>query len=225
MARISEEDARRYEGGKRTGWFSLKDDGDKAIVQFLWDAPEDIETHTCHTVQVNGKNRQCNCPRKYDDPLDMCPLCASGDRPQVKRYIVLYDHADGELKIWDGKRKFIDKLKSNMNRYSPLSSRVVELERRGKRNDPATDYDMYVVDNVDLVDISELDYPKLVGGVILDKTADEMEEYLRTGEFPMHDTAPSPQLPSRRAAPAAPSRRSSRRAIDPSATGANKEVF
>lgn len=225
MARISEEMAAQYEkSGNKTEWFSLKDDGDVARVQFMWNSPEDIEIHTVHNVEVNGKNRYLNCLRSYEDPLDKCPMCASGDVPKVERFVVLYQLDDQKVKIWGRGVKFIEKIKGLMNRYSPLPKKVFDIERRGKRGDQKTDYEVWPVDEQP-VDLAEVEYPELLGGIILDKTAEDMEEYLRTGEFPTHDAAPSPQLPSRRAAPTAPSRRSSRRAIDPSATGANKEVF
>ena len=47
------------------------------------------------------------------------------------------------------------------------------------------------MDNVQAEDVSQMDMPELEGSLVLQKTADEMNEYLETGEFPSEgDGAP-----------------------------------
>ena len=40
------------------------------------------------------------------------------------------------------------------------------------------------MDNVQAEDVSQMDKPELEGSLVLQKSADEMNEYLETGEFP-----------------------------------------
>ena len=70
------------------------------------------------------------------------------------------------------------------------------------------------------IDISNFEKPEFLGGYIMDKSADEMKEYLDTGSFPDTDNTDTNQgdntqvrrrntepLPSRRGASRATSRR------------------
>ena len=77
-----------------------------------------------------------------------------------------------------------------MTRYgkkSSIVSHVVEIERNGKPKDTQTTYELYEVDKDDttLEDLEE--FPDVLGWVILDKSEDDMNTFLDTGEFPPED--------------------------------------
>ena len=44
MSRVTTEQARKITSSNSTGYFSLKDDGNKAKVRFMYDSIADIET-------------------------------------------------------------------------------------------------------------------------------------------------------------------------------------
>lgn len=184
MPRIIPDEAENYQGSLNGEWFSLKNDKDVARVQFMIDKYDDLDVFACHKVEVGGKERYVDCLRTYDDPIDNCPLCAAGIPVKPVRFVVMYQHDDGKVKIWERGKNFVDKLKSLCNRYSPLSEYVFEIERVGVAGSKDTKYEIYPMDRVEPVDLAEVERPELLGGLILDKTADEMDIYLDTGEFP-----------------------------------------
>lgn len=202
MARITNEQADRYYGGSNSEWFQLKNDGDVARVQFMFDSLDDIPTYATHRVKLGDKERQVDCLRLPNEPVEKCPLCAAGIKCSASRFIIMYQHDDQKVKIWERGRQFISKLQGLINRYSPLSQHVFEVERHGRPGDTSTKYEIYPLDGVDPVDISDLDQPDLEGGIILTKTFEEMEEYLETGDFPQTDDGEQ-NPPVRRGAPAA----------------------
>lgn len=209
MARITEDQADKYQNTLNGEWFSLKNDKDVARVQFMLDEFGDLDVFACHKVKVNEKDRYVDCLRSYDEPIDNCPFCAAGIPVKPVRFVIMYQHDDSKVKIWERGKNFIAKIQSLCNRYSPLSEYVFEIERIGKAGSKDTRYEIYPMDRVDPVDMSEVEKPELLGGLILDKSAEEMDEYLETGEFPAADEDVQPvrrnretsshQAPARRA--------------------------
>lgn len=241
MARITNEQADKYYSGGSSEWFQLKNDGDVARVQFMFDGIDEIPTFSTHRIKIGDKERQVDCLRMPGDPIDKCPLCEAGVPAKAARFIVMYQLDDQKVKIWERGRQFISKLQGLINRYNPLSSHVFEIERHGRAGDQSTKYEIYPVDSVAPEDISQMEMPELEGSLVLQKTADEMEVYLDTGEFPsaQDDSAPvrrrtqdsrsagpAPRrqtpaggAPARGSADVAPvSRRGARRSVNPEET-------
>lgn len=202
MARITNEQADQYYGGSNSEWFQLKNDGDVARVQFMFDSLEDIPTYATHRIKLGDKERQVDCLRLPNEPVEKCPLCAAGIKCSASRFIIMYQHDDKKVKIWERGRQFISKIQGLINRYSPLSEHVFEVERHGRPGDTSTKYEIYPLDGVEVVDVSEMEQPELEGGIILEKSFEEMEYYLDHGDFPQ--TGDGDQNPPvRRGAPAA----------------------
>lgn len=210
MARVSYEDSEKYYSGSNSDWFQLKNDGDVARVQFMLNSIEDIPIFSTHRVKIGDKERYVDCIRNPQDPIDACPFCEEGMPAKAVRFVVMYQHEDGKVKIWERGRQFISKLQGLINRYNPLEDKVFEIERHGKAGDTSTKYEIYPLDGVDPVDMEEVEMPELEGSLILQKTAEEMEVFLDTGKFP-DDNQEAPvrrrgsEEPARRAA--APVRR------------------
>lgn len=196
MARVTYEDSEKYFSGSGGDWFQLKNDGDVARVQFMLNDIDDIPIYSTHKVKLGDKERYVDCLRNPQDPIDMCPFCAAGLPAKAVRFIIMYQHDDGKVKIWERGKQFISKLQGLINRYHPLEEKVFEVERHGKAGDTSTKYEIYPLDGVDPVNLDEMEMPELEGGLILQKTADEMEVYLDTGSFP--DTADASNAPVRR---------------------------
>lgn len=203
MPRISVNDYENYQTSLNGEWFSLKNDKDVARVQFMMNTLDDLDVFACHRVKIGEKERYVDCLRTYDEPIDKCPFCAAGIPVKPVHFVIMYQHDDNKVKIWERGRNFIAKLQSLCNRYQPLSEYVFEIERNGRAGDMATRYEIYPMDRVDPVDLTDIEKPELLGGLILQKTAEEMEVYLETGSFPaIEDTALTEPEPIRRGAPA-----------------------
>lgn len=186
MARFSANDADNY-GGSGSSFFSLKNDGDTARVRFMYNDMEDVEGYAVHEVHEGDNRRYVNCLRAYNEPKDKCPLCAAGYNQIAKLYIPLYDVDEGEVKIWERGKQFFNKIGGICARYAnsdtPLVAHTFDVERHGKKGDTSTTYELYETgsDDTRLEDLPEA--PEVLGSIILDKTAKEMNGFLY-GEFP-----------------------------------------
>ena len=191
MARFGAEDVDRYGGQGGGGFFSLKDDGDTAEVRFLYNGIDDVQGMSVHTIKekVNGKEirRYVNCLREYNQPIDDCPFCKAGYPVQAKLFVPIYDVASDTTKTWERGKKFFAKISHLCSRYSkkgePLVSHIFEVSRIGKAGDQTTTYE---VDEIDQDDTKLEDLPEApsIGGLVWEKTADDMEYYLQEGQFP-----------------------------------------
>lgn len=192
MARFSYEDAENYGGNGGHGFFSLANDKDIAQVRFMYDNMEDVQGYAVHQVELDGKKRYVNCLREYNQPVDACPFCKAKHVQLAKLFIPVYDIQSGSVKIWERGKKFFGQISSICSRYAqnePLCSHVFEIERNGKKGDTSTTYGIFEVDrdNTVLEDLPEV--PEIIGGLVLDKSADEMEHFLRRGDFPAGDNS------------------------------------
>lgn len=190
-------------------FFSLKNDGDSAIVRFIEDSTSEFEILTTHAITINGKYRAVNCIRDAHDPLNKCPLCESGSEVRKRIFIKLirYDIVNNEVVatpcIWERSMAYAFKLKEYIDNYGPLSDVICKITRRGQAGDIHTDYeispnlnknvyrdDLYVLDKTPFTNYSAL------GTVILDKPAADISTYLKTGNFPMSGDSSQDQQPA-----------------------------
>ena len=192
MGRFNYTEVENYGNESKSSFFSLKDDGDIARVRFMYNGIEDVEGYAVHEIMLNEKRRYVNCLRSYKDPKNKCPFCNSGSLQRAKLYVPLYDEDTHEVKLWERGKRFFSEISSLCSRYSsadePLVSQIFEIERRGKKGDKDTTYGIFPVgrpDDTRLEDLPEI--PNVIGSVILDKTAEEMEIFLEEGDFPSMD--------------------------------------
>ena len=176
------------------GYFSLKNDGDSARVRFLYETAEDVQGHGVHKVTfANGKFRYVACARQhYDDPSDMCPLCASWNADDKKIFkkiwIPLYDVDKGEILLWDRGITFLREqlyplIQQKVTKQTPLCSYVFSIERHGAANSMDTQYEIIEesCDDTRLDDFDEI--PSPVGTIILQKTYDELAYFVQNRTF------------------------------------------
>lgn len=198
MAQISYTDVKVNESGDYSvGFFSLKHDGDEAIVRILCDSLADLDIMTVHPVTVGQSafpNREVSCLRTPHDPLEMCPLCASGEKVKQRVYIKMlqYDpntHQPSAV-VWNRPAgQYVPKLKSYIDNYGPLSQIMCKIIRHGNGLD--TTYDIipnlnpqqYTLDAYKL-DASDFEDFKVLGRMVLDKDANEIKTFIQTGQFP-----------------------------------------
>ena len=188
MGRFNAKDVDNYGGNGGGGYFSLKNDGDVARVRFMYESVDDVAGYAVHEVEIDGKKRYVNCIRDYNEPLDECPFCAARKFQTAKLFIPIYNIDEERVQTWERGKKFFSKMSSICARYPDVVSHVFEIERNGRPGDTSTTYEIYEVDRDDtkLEDLPEL--PNIMGGIVLDKTAEEMEYYLDNGVFPADES-------------------------------------
>ena len=187
MGRFKADEVDNYGGSGGTGYFSLKDDKDTAEVRFLYNGVEDVEGFAVHVVKIGDKDRYVNCLRSYNDPIDKCPFCRERMYQTAKLFIPLYNLDEDKVQVWERGKKFFQKMTSLCARYPDTVSHVFEIERNGKARSTSTTYEIYEVDKDDttLDDLPEA--MDVLGSIVLDKTAEDMEYYLQEEQFPPED--------------------------------------
>lgn len=184
MGRFRAGEEEHYGGTGGAGFFSLKNDKDVAVVRFMYDSVDDVDGYAVHQVEIDGRNRYVNCLREYSDPIDVCPFCRAKMFQVAKLFIPLYNVDTGNVQVWDRGKRFFSRMTGLCARYPHTVSHTFEIERHGKAGSADTTYEIYETgqDETTLEDLPEI--PKVLGGIVLDKTAEEMEAYLKDGNFP-----------------------------------------
>ena len=213
MARFRAGDEEHSGGQGGTGFFSIAEDKGVKKVRFLYNNIDDVEGYAVHRVKIGDKERYVNCLREYNEPIDVCPFCREKYSTQARLIIPVYNVEEDAVQLWDRGKTFFQKMTSLCSRYASgkdtLVSHEFEVERNGKPKDMKTTYEIYEVgkDDTTLEDLPE--FPEILGGFVLDKTAEDMEYYIQEGEFPPEED----DVPVRRRggakeeAPATPTRR------------------
>lgn len=201
MAQINFNSIQSSEGGQANNsgvsFFSLKNDNDEAIVRFVHDTVESFELLTTHDISFNGKFRKVNCIRNPQEPLENCPLCASGKDVKQRIFIHLVQYVQDEHgnivalpKVWDRPITYAYKLKSLIDEYGPLTDSVFKIKRHGAAGSRETSYDILFC-NPAMYDSNRFpknfhafETYKALGSIVMDKTFDELLSYVTTGEFP-----------------------------------------
>ncbi len=194
MARVNFNETDNYNKATASPWLSLKNDGDSALVQFPFDKLEDIEfqsVHKCKAISSTGKSYDAmvSCLRqRYEDPLDVCPLCNSGDTPTVPYLIPVIDYMTGTAKVWSRNKTFIKELDYNIQNTPNFRNTVFKIVRIGAKGDKNTSYKLYPQTQMQPKDFSNVQPLSLVGSVVKNLNYQDMMLYLQTGQFPVNDT-------------------------------------
>lgn len=200
MARFIADDANKYGGQGGRGFFSIKKNHGTKQVRFMYNKVEDVEGMSVHKINIDGKDRYVNCLREYNDPISACPFCADSSikKAEARLFVPIYSIDDDEVQIWDRGKTWFQKITSLCSRYGSkdnLVNHIFEIERNGEPNDMKTTYEIYPVDKDD-TELSDLpEVTEVLGGFVLDKTAEDMNYYLEEGEFPPTDDDFKPVRP------------------------------
>ena len=183
--------------GNSVDFFSLKNDGDTAIVRFMHDSTDTFELLTVHDIVLNDKYRKANCIRQPNEPLENCPLCATGKKVQQRFFIHLIQYVQdsngnitGIPKVWERPASYAYKLKNLIDEYGPLSDSVFKIIRNGVKGSKDTTYDIMfcnpAVYNSDyyVKDNSAFENYSALGRIVLNKNFEELLSYVNTGSFP-----------------------------------------
>ena len=197
MAGFDLSQASNYGGQGGGGFFSLRSDKEVARVRILYSGVDDpnCKGFSVHEVEIGGKKRYVNCLREYGDPVTKCPFCKAGMYTAVKYFVPLYVEAKrasfdatvetpiNAKQTWERGKQFGSKLSTICSRYPNTVSHIFEIERKGQPNDTKTNYEIFEIGKDDTT-LDKFEVVNPLGSIILDKSAQEMEEYLRTRTFP-----------------------------------------
>ena len=195
---LQQDTKQTFSNQQRVTFFSLKNDGDEAIVRFLCDDVADFEILSVHQVSIGGKFRKINCLRTPKDPIDACPLCATDNQLQQKFYVKLLQYVrDPETneivalpKIWEKSKAFATTLKGLIDEYGPLTDSIFKIKRQGEAGSRETTYTPYYC-NPQVY--KESLYPKafdlfngykVLGGLVLDRSFEDVANFVETGTLP-----------------------------------------
>ena len=192
--------------GNDINFFTLRNDNDEAIVRFMCDSVQDFEILTVHDIQIGGKYRKINCIRDFHDPVENCPLCASGAKINQRFFIKMIqyekssDPATGNVvitpkaAIWERSTAYAKTLKSYLDNYGPLSDIICKVIRHGKAGDMQTTYEIVpnlnkniYRDDVYVKDVNIFGGFNAFGTIVMDRTYDEIMQFQMTGQFPVRE--------------------------------------
>lgn len=184
---------------QKVGYFSLKNDGDTAVVRFAYKDKSEFEIATVHTVEIDGRYKRVVCLREANESVEKCPLCSAGEKLYNKFYVKLIEYTKDENgnvvatpKVWERPVGFAQTLDSLCTEYGgSLSDHVFKIKRRGAKGDMQTTYDVMYA-NAELYkesvgyvkDFSAFDNFDLSKHSYYVKSYDEIVEFLETGKFP-----------------------------------------
>lgn len=202
------------EQSNRVGYFKLADDGDEALVRFKISSLDDLEYASVHNVKVGDRRLQISCLAPLTagggNSSDSCPLCAahkngnaliSGETKRVylKLLVSYLDKSTGtwsapQAAVWNRPISFRNEIANKLKNFGDLSQCLLKVTRLGKANDLKTTYSLdYAVPNIykpEMIpaDFSAFDNFDLSKHSYYEKTADEIEQFLITGSFPVNDS-------------------------------------
>lgn len=183
-------------GNSTVSFFTLKD-GEEAIVRILIDSVSDFPIFQVHQLEVNGKRRSINCLRDIKDSAEKCPLCSSGASIKQSFYIPMLHYVTNsnnqiEVKpvIWtDRSVSMARTIKGYLDNYGPLSDIICKITRKGSGLNtewnilPNLNPQIYRND-IYIKDTSAFDNYKILGGIIMDKSFNDLQTFINTGNFP-----------------------------------------
>lgn len=210
--------------GTKVGFFKLKDDGDIAIARVNISCNEDMDFASVHTIGANGRWMKVSCLNPLGSYGGDCALCTahaanpkgaiskSAKKLFVQMMVSYRDPASATgytpptPVIWDRPAAFSRELANKLMIAGDLRNTLVLITRNGKAGDMQTTYSMDIlpadhpVFKPEMIpaDFSAFNNFNIARHSYWEKSADEINTYLTTGQFP-EKTGNAPV-----AAPAAP---------------------
>ena len=214
--RSQAERANNMNGPKRIPFFSLKNDGDEAVVRFAYSSSSEFDLMTVHSVSEGNRFLRVNCPRTPHDPLHMCPLCEAGVQLQNKFFIKLIEYVRDENgviravpRIWERTARYATEIGNLLNEYGDLRKCVFKIKRSGAKGSVNTVYNILYGNpsiykpEIYVEDFSAFDGYNLIGTTVLEKSYNELCEYAAKPSTGWTPNAASTATVQTKSAPAA----------------------
>lgn len=196
--------------GTKIGYFKLKDDGDIAIARINIGSTDEFSFAAVHTIGMNGKWMKVSCLNPLGTNVGGCALCSAHSanpkgvisKSAKKMFIpMLVSYRDPNAEtgyttpipvIWDRPAAFSRELANKLMIAGDLRNTLVLITRNGKANDMQTTYTMDILPEThpvfkpDMIptDFSAFNNFNIARHSYWEKTAEEINAYLTTGQFP-----------------------------------------
>lgn len=196
--------------GTKIGYFKLKDDGDIAIARINIGSTDDMMFASVHTLNVGGKWLKVSCLNPLGSSNGTCGLCAahaanpkgSVSKSAKKLFIpMIVSYRDPNATtgyttpipvIWDRPAAFSRELASKLMAVGDLRNTLILITRNGKANDMQTTYSVDIlpeshpVFKPDMIpnDFNAFNNFNIARHSYWEKSAEEINSYLATGQFP-----------------------------------------
>lgn len=196
--------------GAKVGYFKLKDDGDIAIARINISSTDELSFAAVHTLNINGRWMKVSCLNPLGSNTSSCALCSSYSanpkgsisKSAKKVFIpMLVSYRDPNAAtgyttpapvIWERPAAFSRELANKLMIAGDLRNVLVLITRNGKAGDMQTTYSMDIlpadhpVFKADMipVDFKAFNNFNIARHSYWEKTAEEINTYLTTGQFP-----------------------------------------
>jgi hypothetical protein len=196
--------------GTKVGYFKLANDGDIAIARINLASTEEFSFAAVHTIGINGKWMKVSCLNPLGINAGGCALCtAHANNPKgsiskaaKKMFIpMLVSYRDPNSAtgytapipvIWDRPAAFSRELANKLMIAGDLRNTLVLITRNGKAGDMQTTYSMDIlpaehpVFKPDMIpaDFSAFNNFNIARHSYWEKTVEEINAFLTTGQFP-----------------------------------------
>lgn len=190
--RININEVDNYNTSNNSEFFTLKNDKDTATVHFLAESIDDLDVLVVHKIKDGDKDRYVSCLRHAGDPIDYCPLCNAGLKPDVRVFVQMYDVESKTVKVWDRGKSVLKLIEPFARRVKPLFKQPFEIERSGKTGDKQTSYQIFALEpdaTLPLItDRKALPEKVEIAGVektiVLEKPFEDLEYYVQNQKLP-----------------------------------------
>jgi hypothetical protein len=196
--------------GTKVGYLKLANDGDVAIARINIASTDELAFAAVHTINLNGRWLKVSC----HNPLNMngasCALCSAAaanpkgaiSKASKKVYVpMLVSYRDPSSTtgytvpvpvVWERPASFSRELANKLMIAGDLRNTLVLITRNGKAGDMQTTYTMDILPETHPVfkpemipaDFSAFDGFNVARHSYWEKTTEEIQTYLATGQFP-----------------------------------------
>ena len=198
------------EGSAKVGYFKLKNDGDIAIARLNISSTDELMFASVHTIGIGGKWIKVSCLNPLGSYNGDCALCSAHNanpkgavsKAAKKLFIpMMVSYRDPNAAtgytapapvIWDRPAAFSRELANKLMVAGDLRNTLVLITRNGKAGDMQTTYSMDIlpadhpVFKPDMIpaDFSAFNNFNIARHSYWEKTAEEIQAYITTGQFP-----------------------------------------
>ena len=198
------------EGSAKIGYFKLKNDGDIAIARLNIGSTDELMFASVHTIGINGKWIKVSCLNPLGSYNGDCGLCSAHNanpkgavsKAAKKLFIpMMVSYRDPNAVtgytapvpvIWDRPAAFSRELANKLMVAGDLRNTLVLITRNGKAGDMQTTYSMDIlpadhpVFKPDMIpaDFSAFNNFNIARHSYWEKSAEEIQIYLTSGQFP-----------------------------------------
>ena len=198
------------EGSAKVGYFKLKNDGDIAIARLNISSTDDLMFASVHTIGTGGKWIKVSCLNPLGSYNGDCALCSANaanpkgsvSKAAKKLFIpMMVSYRDPNAAtgyttpapvIWDRPAAFSRELANKLMVAGDLRNTLVLITRNGKAGDMQTTYSMDILPSEHPVfkpemipaDFSAFNNFNIARHSYWEKTAEEINAFLTTGQFP-----------------------------------------